>query len=329
MKTLTPPIRSIILLPMPTCKCGEVNEGRFYRRQNGSFRTPCKACIKLRRTAYDQKNSVPLKNHRTQYLLRNREHTNARNLRRMNFRREELTKITDGLKACPCKDCGKIYPPCVMDFDHVRGQKRAAIAVLVARCVSLETLLAEILKCDLRCANCHRVKTNAERHSWLQPRQKMTPWVQARRTALRAVADEAKSVPCGDCGSIFPVCVMDFDHIDPRTKRCNVSRMIHSEISLRELRAEIAKCRIICANCHRIRTHVEDADLEVPTFGEDDAPEMIEDELQIGGRSVGGSFEGDGGDELDHDPISSRRPALPEEEPPLSASASEVAPCAS
>jgi hypothetical protein len=60
----------------------------------------------------------------------------------------------------PCADCGVRYPHYVLDYDHrPGGQKRANVNVLVKRGAKEEVLLAEIAKCDLVCANCHRVRT--------------------------------------------------------------------------------------------------------------------------------------------------------------------------
>ena len=60
----------------------------------------------------------------------------------------------------PCKDCGIQYPYYVMDFDHRPGEgKRANLTVLAKQGVSREVLLAEMARCDLVCANCHRMRT--------------------------------------------------------------------------------------------------------------------------------------------------------------------------
>lgn len=57
-------------------------------------------------------------------------------------------------------DCGIIYPPYVMDFDHKEGQKKLnSVARLVHNGWSKKRLLEEMVKCDLVCANCHRVRT--------------------------------------------------------------------------------------------------------------------------------------------------------------------------
>jgi hypothetical protein len=55
-------------------------------------------------------------------------------------------------------DCGE-SDPVVLDFDHVRGSKRFSIAIAVTLGYPWETLLREIEKCEVRCANCHRRKT--------------------------------------------------------------------------------------------------------------------------------------------------------------------------
>ncbi len=62
------------------------------------------------------------------------------------------------LKEVPCTDCGVEYPHYVMDFDHVRGEKIGNINVLRTR-RSIESLMDEIDKCEIVCANCHRVRT--------------------------------------------------------------------------------------------------------------------------------------------------------------------------
>lgn len=59
------------------------------------------------------------------------------------------------LKDAPCVDCGGRFPPCAMDFDHVRGAKSYTIGASAMRRKSLP---AELAKCELRCANCHRIR---------------------------------------------------------------------------------------------------------------------------------------------------------------------------
>jgi hypothetical protein len=59
--------------------------------------------------------------------------------------------------------------------------------------------------------------------------------------------------PCLDCKISYPYYVMDFDHVRGR-KHKNVMELIPT-LSKKLIDEEIAKCEIVCSNCHRIRTH--------------------------------------------------------------------------
>jgi hypothetical protein len=69
--------------------------------------------------------------------------------------------IVNEIKSNPCSDCKVRYPPWVMQFDHVRGEKVADVAKMMWR--SKDRVLAEIAKCDLVCANCHAHRTHLRR----------------------------------------------------------------------------------------------------------------------------------------------------------------------
>lgn len=73
---------------------------------------------------------------------------------------------------------------------------------------------------------------------------------------LKNEIDKLKSKPCKDCGNCFPPCAMDFDHLEGSVKTNNISTMITNRVVSREkIYEEIAKCELVCANCHRVRTH--------------------------------------------------------------------------
>lgn len=78
-------------------------------------------------------------------------------------RRRSRHQTIDEIKSRPCADCGGVFPPYVMDFDHVRGEKLFNIALKVDGS-GLPRLLAEIAKCDVVCSNCHRVRTWKRSH---------------------------------------------------------------------------------------------------------------------------------------------------------------------
>lgn len=62
------------------------------------------------------------------------------------------------LQTHPCIDCGE-DDIIVLEYDHVRGEKRAAISYMIQNSYSLDSLIAEIKKCEVRCANCHKRKS--------------------------------------------------------------------------------------------------------------------------------------------------------------------------
>jgi hypothetical protein len=78
-------------------------------------------------------------------------------------RYEKHRILVDALKAVPCMDCGNLFPPVCMDFDHARGKKHRQISLIVPG--SLDVLFDEIAKCDVVCSNCHRIRTQQRRSS--------------------------------------------------------------------------------------------------------------------------------------------------------------------
>lgn len=58
---------------------------------------------------------------------------------------------------------------------------------------------------------------------------------------------------CLDCGTPYPWFILDFDHVRG-IKRGNLSLAPSKHWSLAAIDEEIAKCDLICSNCHRIRT---------------------------------------------------------------------------
>src|ERR1700674_4612583 len=81
---------------------------------------------------------------------KNRATHNARNKRLYN---QSVPKVRE-LKNKPCMDCGGRFPTCAMDFDHVRGKKKFNVTTSNRK---WSTIVKEAKKCDLVCANCHRI----------------------------------------------------------------------------------------------------------------------------------------------------------------------------
>jgi hypothetical protein len=72
--------------------------------------------------------------------------------------------IYDYLKKHPCVDCGNANPV-VLEFDHVFGNKKNTISDLWRKGYSVESIKKELEKCEIRCSNCHQIKTAKEMNS--------------------------------------------------------------------------------------------------------------------------------------------------------------------
>ena len=88
--------------------------------------------------------------------------------------------------------------------------------------------------------------------SWNLCKDCLRRYRKALRRAKADVIQEYKERPCMDCGISYPYYVMDFDHVRGE-KRFNVSSS-YTSYSWADIIDEIAKCDVVCSNCHRIRT---------------------------------------------------------------------------
>lgn len=73
----------------------------------------------------------------------------------------ERRMFINGLKDKPCVDCGESYDPIVMDFHHREGTEKDFRVSQSPKTVAKDRILSEVAKCDLLCANCHRLRHRA------------------------------------------------------------------------------------------------------------------------------------------------------------------------
>jgi len=119
-------------------------------KQKGTFISYCKDCNRL----YQREHYA---NHKNDYHKKRKEW-------RFLFRKRIREKVVEFLKSHPCTDCGE-NDFMVLEFDHVRGNKKSNIASLIANDSSWEAIRHEIDKCEVRCANCHK-KKSAKQLGW-------------------------------------------------------------------------------------------------------------------------------------------------------------------
>ena len=120
-------------------------------------------------------------------------------------------------------------------------------------CASAERIRAELAKCVPRCARCHRLKTAADNPCAWRSAKKLPPsW--RRRLARQDVNALVKVLNgCADCGWNEWARGLDWDHVRGE-KVAGVAGLIANGRPWIEVLAEMAKCEVVCANCHRIRT---------------------------------------------------------------------------
>ena len=151
-----------------------------------------------------------------------------------------------------CVDCGEADAR-VLEFDHLL-QKRANVTDMMRAGASLIRLEQEFADCAVVCVNCHRVRTTTRGRSWrsdpasLDTDARLSRGERRNMAYLREVLMQSRCVDCGDSRLV----VLDFDHVGAKT--ANVTELARRGFRLDRLGAEIAKCEIRCANCHRRRT---------------------------------------------------------------------------
>ena len=142
---------------MPTKRCNGCNKDRDIEdfnlkdRTKGTRQALCRFCI----AEYGKEH---YKNNKQAYI----DKAKSRNKR---ISEENRTKLFAYLSQHPCVDCVET-DPYVLEFDHVRGKKSNDIAKMVMDGYSWSTIEAEIDKCEVRCANCHRIRESEKGSSW-------------------------------------------------------------------------------------------------------------------------------------------------------------------
>ena len=177
---------------------------------------------------------------------RNREWNTERTLRR----RARLRAWIHERKAESngCRYCEESDPAC-MDFHHRTGvDKEKAVNKMVPYGYSKSDIEAEMRKCDILCANCHASEHASTTATW----EDGEPSTKEER--LRQWVHEYKRKQgCQRCSESDPL-YLQFHHVED--KRATIAAMITDSYPEADVRAEVQKCIVLCANCHR-KEHYE------------------------------------------------------------------------
>jgi hypothetical protein len=294
------------------CDCGEklTTENRYFA---GHAYNICKKCF----------NEKKRKKYASDTRFRKRILNNClKQTRKMSQRHAGFLEKTK----TECSVCKKALHRSQLDFDHISQSIKVDIISRMHRC-SASTLLSEISKCRVICANCHRDRTQEQlklvsaeesrKHgashkqtgrmflpSYVEPvppegtsfkictkcgenkpetsfgkthgrLRSECNWCKAlsarqwrENNRVKRSADRKRRLvelnefinnmkddkPCADCNLPHSYWRLDFDHRNGEKKLFEISKLKAGLYSKKKILEEIAKCDLVCANCHRLRT---------------------------------------------------------------------------
>jgi len=148
------------------------------------------------------------------------------------------------LKSKPCTDCKQCYPSYVMQFDHVPDLGIKEFEISNGANHPIDKVILELTKCELVCANCHYYRTTQRHGKRVTSLTKFEEYVRLKRQTCES---------CKDCHTQFPWQMMHFDHVPERGPKLFSLSRIRGK-TFYEIDIEMAKCDLVCANCHVKRT---------------------------------------------------------------------------
>jgi len=239
--------------------CGQdKTKDNFYRDKKGSYQLVCRECRAGEALQKKQKR----KNNKlcaqcgepsdTYYCKRCSDISNKKVRERRRETKIDVVKYKGG----SCKVCGlRCASVEVYDFHHTYGSKEACISNLLrTRSMDDKDLIEELDKCMLICRNCHRTLHYLANRNTKTPKQRF-------KDELKQMAIDYKGGVCCQCNQSFSnISVYDFHHLNPNEKEYTISCLLHSNRLLRweEMKKELDKCILVCANCHQIIHHGEE-----------------------------------------------------------------------
>jgi hypothetical protein len=234
--------------------CTAVASGDFCRKHKSQSikdnEKKCSRCLTIKSLTEFKKNNIEYKS-----CINCRKYKQKMALIRHQDRRKFILQIKIDMGG-ECIDC-KTNDLEVLEFDHITDDKIKEIR----RIHNYKGMIIEAKKTQLRCANCHFIKTKAtvvNEQVDIENNKKSTTFSRKYREHAKNYVNNIKinSNGCLDCNwfDINNLQVLQFDHIDEKTKEHNISRLVNTGRSLKFIQKEIDKCKILCANCHRKRT---------------------------------------------------------------------------
>lgn len=158
-----------------------------------------------------------------------------------------------------CEKCGETDYR-TFQYDHIGPKKHC-----IARLYSKRSKIQEMKNTRILCANCHATVTEQARRAKPRSDTRTANRLRKRRASLYEHANaiklrrgcegdfNASGSVCEYRNEVFPQ-TLCFDHVDRATKKAGIAQLIRNYGSREDIDDEIAKCNVLCQNCHQIRT---------------------------------------------------------------------------
>lgn len=208
---------------------------------------------------------------------------------RIAYRKEILKLWLKQYKSTLQCECGESHPACI-DFHHIDPDTKAisAISAAIYRGWSIARIQTELAKCKVLCANCHKIIHSNDIHQHCN-KERQTPtetellmmskerrsYYRNRVVAIKRKNDRRRELfdwfrnlksttGCANCHESRYQC-LEYHHLNSSTKHANkrgstrnmtITKLIVNGSSITTILAEISKCVLLCANCHR-KIHYE------------------------------------------------------------------------
>lgn len=210
-----------------TCtKCDrELDVKCFHRRSRGRS-SHCKDCKNASGRSLYKKNSVGVCARTNKYQA------------------EKAQKVISILMDSACKDCG-----CsdfrVLEFDHLRDKRFGIGKGVFSR--SWSQISSEIQKCEVVCRSCHRKRTALRANNY------KVSAIPPTRAGQKYILEYLSDHPCVRCGESDRA-MLEFHHRHDEYKVGAIAFLVNRKRPLEVIEKEVAKCDVLCANCHQLET---------------------------------------------------------------------------
>lgn len=227
-------------------ECYKKNKKKI-NKQRSEYLLKNKEKIKQRENEYYQKNKEKIKDRQTKHYQVNKKRIIKK---RLEYRNKNLDRYKQNCKnrynknsafirrvklKFGCKKCGYKKHPSALDFHHLKD-KINSVTKMSFR--SLKIIKEEMRKCQILCANCHRLEHLSSKES--------------NSIKVRYVKSVKQRSYCTQCGNDNWRCLDFCNKIDNHSQ--TISAMANSKnilFSLEAIQKAIQECLILCKNCQR------------------------------------------------------------------------------